>query len=81
MADATDLRAVARKRIALIRTARATAAGAFNHQPVAQSQPIGNATVRHSCDSPIIVPSQSCHMTPRPIRLTLVSPVAQSRPV
>jgi hypothetical protein len=46
MADATDLRALARKRAALITTARATADRAFNHLPVAQSHSIGNATVR-----------------------------------
>jgi hypothetical protein len=43
--SATDLGALARRRLALIVSARAVAAGALD-MPVAQSQPLGNATMR-----------------------------------
>ena len=47
MDSATDLRALGRHRLALIASARTVAAGTLN-QPVAQSHPLGNATMRLS---------------------------------
>ena len=48
MAEPTDLRALARWRMAVNETARATMAGAYDRQPVSRSHPIGNETVRLS---------------------------------
>jgi hypothetical protein len=45
MGSATDLGALGRRRLALIVSAQAVAAGALD-RPVAQSQPLGNATMR-----------------------------------
>ena len=45
MISAVDLRAFARRRLALIANARAVAAGAFD-RPVSQSHALGNETVR-----------------------------------
>jgi hypothetical protein len=46
MAQASDLRALARQRAVLIATARSTSMGTFDRVTVAQSHAIGNATLR-----------------------------------